>query len=117
MKVAIIGAGSGFGSRLSVDVLSRPPLEHSTIALCDTDERKLKTVHAYVDKVIQGNNLPAKVVSSTDRTEINTNNRILFPEVLLNIVITSMIVKCGCDMRDNHIVVMIPLPGFRLLFC
>lgn len=70
MKIVIIGAGSGFGSRLSVDVLSRPPLEHTTVALCDIDAHKLKTVHDYVEKVIEGNDLPARVVSSTDRMEV-----------------------------------------------
>ena len=70
MKVAIIGAGSGFGSRLSVDVLSREELSGSTIALCDIDETKLKVVGAYVQKVIDGNGLTAKVETSTDRCEI-----------------------------------------------
>lgn len=69
MKVAIIGAGSAFGSRLSVDVLSRKPLEDSTIALCDIDEKKLGTVRDYVQKVITGNNLPARVEAHTDRSE------------------------------------------------
>ncbi|MCA1808217.1 MAG: alpha-galactosidase [Kiritimatiellia bacterium] len=70
MKMVIIGAGSGFGSRLSVDVLSREPLQDSTIALCDIDENKLKTVQTYIEKVIKTHKLPARVVSSTDRTDV-----------------------------------------------
>jgi len=37
MKAAIIGAGSAFGGRLSVDILSHLPLQDSSIALCDID--------------------------------------------------------------------------------
>jgi alpha-galactosidase len=70
MKFTIIGAGSGFGSRLSVDVLSRAPLADSTIALCDIDEKKLATVGGYVQRVIDGNDLPARVETSTDRREV-----------------------------------------------
>ncbi|MBN1675618.1 MAG: alpha-galactosidase [Kiritimatiellae bacterium] len=70
MKAVIIGAGSGFGSRLSVDILSREPLQASTIALCDIDAKKLETVQAYVQKVIDGNKLPAAVTASTDRKEV-----------------------------------------------
>ena len=32
-KIVIIGAGSGFGSRLSIDILSRPNLQDANIAL------------------------------------------------------------------------------------
>jgi len=70
MKTVIIGAGSAFGSRLSVDVLSREVLNDSTIALCDIDTKKLETVRAYVQKVIDGNDLPAKVIASSERTEV-----------------------------------------------
>ncbi len=70
MKTVIIGAGSAFGGRISVDILSRPPLQESEIALCDIDEQKLSRVHAYVQKVIDSNDLPATVRSSTDRREL-----------------------------------------------
>jgi alpha-galactosidase len=70
MKVVIIGAGSAFGSRISVDILSRKPLEDSTIALCDINQERLDTVHKYVKKVIESNNLPANVIAGTDRTEL-----------------------------------------------
>jgi len=70
MKAVIIGAGSAFGGRLSVDILSRKPLRESTIALCDIDGRKADTVAAYVKKVIETNGLPAKVVASANREEL-----------------------------------------------
>jgi alpha-galactosidase len=70
MKVVFIGAGSAFGSRVSVDILSREPLQDSTIALCDIDSSKLETVRKYVQKVIDGNNLSAKVITGTDRKEL-----------------------------------------------
>ena len=70
MKIVIIGAGSAFGGRIAVDVLSRAPLQESTIALVDIDAGRLKIVSDYVQKVIDSNNLPAKVVSSTNREEL-----------------------------------------------
>ena len=71
MKVVIIGAGSAFGGRFSVDILSREALEAGCeIALCDIDAEKLQTVQTYVQKVIDGNGLTATVVASTERTEL-----------------------------------------------
>lgn len=70
MRIVMIGAGSAFGSRLSVDILSRQPLRDATICLCDIDADKLETVRKYVQKVIDSNNLPAKVETSTNREEL-----------------------------------------------
>ena len=70
MKAVIIGAGSAFGGRLSVDILSRPPLQDSTIALCDTNPEKLKLTAAYVENVIRSHELPARLETSTDRAEL-----------------------------------------------
>jgi alpha-galactosidase len=70
MKAVIIGAGSAFGGRLSVDILSREPLQDSTIALCDIDATKLELTGNYVRKVIESNNLPAKLEMSTNREEL-----------------------------------------------
>ena len=69
-KIVIIGAGSGFGSRLSIDILSRPPLQDATIALCDIDDRRLSAVQNYVQRAIDKYELPAKCISSTDREEL-----------------------------------------------
>jgi len=69
-KIVIIGAGSGFGSRLSIDILSREPLQDSCIALCDVDAGRLTQVEDYVQRAIDGHHLPATCVSSTDREEL-----------------------------------------------
>lgn len=70
MKIVIIGAGSGFGSRLSIDILSRPHLQDVTIGLCDIDEERLRGVQRYVQRAIDAHNLPATCVASTDRREL-----------------------------------------------
>ena len=70
MKVVFIGAGSLFGSRISVDILSRKPLQNATIALCDINADKLKTVHKYVRRVAESNDIPATVISDIDRTKL-----------------------------------------------
>ena len=69
-KIVIIGAGSGFGSRLSLDILSRELLNDSTIALCDINEERLTQVHDYVNRAIDGHGLPGKCIASTDREEL-----------------------------------------------
>ncbi len=69
-KIVIIGAGSGFGGRLSIDILSRKPLQDSTIALCDIDPKKLDPVTRYVKRAVRGHKLPAKVKSSVDRRKL-----------------------------------------------
>ena len=48
MKIVIIGAGSAFGGRIGVDVLSRETLQASTIALCDINEGRLQIVSEHV---------------------------------------------------------------------
>jgi alpha-galactosidase len=69
-KIVIIGAGSGFGGRLSIDILSREPLRDATIALCDIDAERLAGVTSYVCRAIEGHGLPARCISSTDREEL-----------------------------------------------
>jgi len=70
MKAVIIGAGSAFGGRLSVDILSRSPLQDSTIALCDTNRERLDLTAGYVRRVIDSNGLPARLETSADRNEL-----------------------------------------------
>jgi alpha-galactosidase len=70
MKVVFIGAGSAFGGRVSVDVLSREPLQDSTIGLCDTNADRLATVQSYVKKVTDSNGLSANIIGSTDRRDL-----------------------------------------------
>ena len=69
-KIVIIGAGSGFGSRLSIDILARPSLADSTIALCDIHEGRLRQVHDYVQRAIDAHGLPGTVVAGTCREEL-----------------------------------------------
>ncbi len=70
MKIVIIGAGSGFGSRLSIDIMSRESLRDSTICLCDLHEGRLKKVTEYVRGTIEKYKLPTRLESSTDRTKL-----------------------------------------------
>jgi alpha-galactosidase len=69
-KIVIIGAGSGFGGRLSIDILSRERLRDATIALCDIDEERLAGVSSTVHRAIEGHGLPARCASSPDRREL-----------------------------------------------
>ena len=69
-KIVIIGAGSGFGSRLSIDILARESLAGSTIALCDIHEGRLAQVRDYVQRAIDAHDLPGTVVAGTDRQEL-----------------------------------------------
>jgi alpha-galactosidase len=66
-KIVIIGAGSGFGSRLSVDIMSREVLQDATIALTDIHPGRLKQVTDYVQRTAEKYNLPTKIVADTDR--------------------------------------------------
>ena len=69
-KIVIIGAGSGFGGRLSIDILARESLKRSTIALCDISKTRLGQVQDYVQRAIDGHNLPGKVIASTNREDL-----------------------------------------------
>ena len=85
-KIVIIGAGSGFGSRLSVDIMSREVLQDATIALCDIHPGRLRQVTDYVKRTAEKYNLPTEVISSPDRRD-------LLPGA--DFVITSMAVGGG----------------------
>lgn len=69
-KIVIIGAGSGFGSRLSIDIMSREALRDSTICLCDLHEGRLKRVTEYIKATVEKYHLPTRIESSTDRTKL-----------------------------------------------
>ena len=69
MKITIIGAGSNFGGRLSRDILSLPELKHAQIQLVDINAERLNLVQNYVQRIIDGHKLPARVTSSVDRRE------------------------------------------------
>ncbi len=80
-KVVIIGAGSGFGGRLSLDILSREALQDSEICLCDLHEGRLEQVRAYVARTIAKYELPAKVRASTDRRALLANADVVITSI------------------------------------
>jgi alpha-galactosidase len=66
-KIVLIGAGSGFGGKLSRDILSLAALQNAHICLCDIDGERLAGVEAYVRAIIDGHGLKATLTASTDR--------------------------------------------------
>lgn len=70
IKIAMIGAGSiGFTRRLMLDVLSVPELQDTTFAFMDISERNLEMVKQLCERDIQANNLPARIIATTDQRE------------------------------------------------
>ena len=70
-KLVIIGAGSGFGGRLSIDFLSRESLRAgAVIALCDINAESLAQVAGYVRRTIDAHGLDAEVVAATDHNDV-----------------------------------------------
>lgn len=69
-KIVIIGAGSGFGGRLSVDIMSREALRDSEICLCDIHAGRLKRVSDYVRRTAEHYQLPTRVTASQERREV-----------------------------------------------
>ena len=69
-KIAIIGAGSQFGGKLSRDILAFPALQtDTTIALCDINQDKVDRVAQYVRRLVEGHHLPVTVEAFTDRRQ------------------------------------------------
>ena len=66
----MIGAGSGFGGRLSIDIMSRESLRDCTICLCDLHEGRLKEITEYIRNIIEKYHLPTRLESGTDRTKL-----------------------------------------------
>ena len=69
-KIVIIGAGSGFGSQLSIDIMSREALQDATICLCDINAERLDKVSSYVRRTIEHHNLPTRLEVSQNRREL-----------------------------------------------
>ncbi len=67
-KIVIIGAGSGFGSRLSLDVMATEALGGATIGLCDIHPGRLRRVTDYVRHTAERHNIPVTIEANTDRT-------------------------------------------------
>jgi alpha-galactosidase len=69
-KIAMIGAGSQiFCKTLVSDILATLALQNSDICLMDCTKPKLDKMHTFVQRMIDENNLPAKVTSTLDRAE------------------------------------------------
>ncbi len=69
-KIVLVGAGSGFGSRLSVDILSFPELQDCTLALVDIKPEATTGITRFVERVVEHHSLPARVIGTTDRREV-----------------------------------------------
>lgn len=70
MKVAMIGAGSvGFTRRLLMDILAVPEFRDTEFRLMDISDESLEMAANLCRKMVDDNDLPAKVVATTDRRE------------------------------------------------
>src|SRR5215468_10621786 len=68
LKIAMIGAGSiGFTRRLMADLLTVPEFAATTFAFTDINAHNLDMVKQLAERDIAGNDLPAKIVATTDR--------------------------------------------------
>jgi alpha-galactosidase len=68
-KIVIVGAGSGFGGRLSVDIMANLRLREGSIWLVDLNPGRLKKVYEYVQRTVEKYDLPTEVHATTDRCE------------------------------------------------
>lgn len=67
-KITLIGAGSVvFTRNLCSDILLTPALQNATITLMDIDADRLAQARALVQRLIDGRNLDAQVIATTDR--------------------------------------------------
>ncbi len=74
IKIAMIGAGSiGFTRRLMHDLLAVPELGDTTFALMDITQANLDMVTQLCERDIQANNLPARIITTTDQREAITD--------------------------------------------
>ncbi|NLS77949.1 MAG: alpha-galactosidase [Chloroflexi bacterium] len=68
-KIVLIGAGSGFGSRLTADILTFPSLQDSTIVLVDTSPEQLAIAAAMGRRLVEKAGSRATIIATTDRRE------------------------------------------------
>ncbi len=69
-RIVLIGAGSGFGKRLTVDIMAYPELRDGTLALVDINEDSLAAVTRFAERVVEAHQAPARVAASTDRRHV-----------------------------------------------
>jgi len=65
-KIVFIGAGSGFGAKSFVDIMSFPDLHDSEVVLVDINPSHLEPVAAYCRKVVEHYDAPTKVTTASD---------------------------------------------------
>lgn len=69
-KIAMIGAGSLiFCKTLTMDILATESLRNSEICLMNRTQPKLDKIHAFLQRVVDENNLPARITATLDRRE------------------------------------------------
>jgi alpha-galactosidase len=68
-RIAIIGAGSGFGLRLSTDIMAYEELRDSTLVLMDINEENLERSGGHIKKVAEAHDVPTRIECTTDRRE------------------------------------------------
>jgi len=69
-KVAFIGAGSlSFAQRLMIDILHCPQLRDTHFSFMDIDANRLDYTRRIGERVVDEQNLPAKITATTDRRE------------------------------------------------
>ena len=66
-NIVIIGAGSGFGGKLTLDIVACEALKESTITLVDINTERLNAVQTYLKRVIATHKLPTRIEATTDR--------------------------------------------------
>ena len=70
IRVAMIGAGSvGFTRRLLMDILAVPEFRDTEFRLMDISEENMEMATNLCRKMVEDNDLPAKVIGTTDRRE------------------------------------------------
>ena len=67
--IVIIGAGSGFGKRLSLDILAHEALREGRISLVDINAETAEHVADWVGAVVKQLGAPTEVTWTTDRRE------------------------------------------------
>src|SRR4030042_4568310 len=66
LKIVFIGAGSGFGAKSVVDILSFPELHDSEIVLVDINPKHLEPVAAYTRKIVEHYKAPTVITTASD---------------------------------------------------
>jgi len=75
-KICIIGAGSvGFTKKLCADILKVPEFAEVEISLTDINPHNLDLIEKIIRRMIDANDLTAKVTATTDRRVALTGAR------------------------------------------